>query len=192
MYQTPYSNPTIPLIDNPVNLDRHIQNIQIVFSDELPWLEKSFGRAWVGERKVDNKSYKYPEVYIGNGEYLDVLPNDHLKAQSFIQVRGQRGRALEYSALHDNKFQYTLEIIFWFNLNIVNPAKTYRYNEELKTEVLNVIKNRLSLLQVLNIYEAPEDVYAGYSINHLDRQTFKHPYGGFKIECDLTFYQDCP
>lgn len=185
--ETLYSNPNVPLIENPINLDREIQSIQLTLA-LLPWLDKSFGRARTG--KDDNKSF--PEVYKGGGEYHNCLPNDHLKSQSFIRVRNDSGRPLNYEATegYTNKYTYPLDIIFWFNLQRIDPGKRYRFDEELKKEVTDVLKE-LTQLKLTRIYEAPEDVFQGYSFDFVNPNIFRYPYGGFRFECDLFFTEDC-
>jgi hypothetical protein len=43
--------PNVPLIQNPIGLDREIQRLQLAIGRGLPWLEYSFGRATPGQVK---------------------------------------------------------------------------------------------------------------------------------------------
>lgn len=189
MSYTTYTNPNTPTIENPVNLDKQIQEIQLAIG-LIPWIEKSFGRAWTGRRQENGKTYLYPEVYAGKGEYLNVLLNDSWQSQSFIRVQSDRQRVKNYEINSNNLYSCTLDAIICFNLQKINPSRGYRFNEELKKDATDVIKT-LSQLKIQSIYESPEDVYNGYSLDHSDWQTFKHPFGGFRIECVLEFAEDC-
>lgn len=190
MSETLYSNPLVPIITNPINLDREIQEIQLAIA-LIPWIDKSFGRARIGQRNDLQKPYLYPEVYKGNGEYYNCLINDNLKASSFIRVgRGRVKDPINGFDSHSRVMTYTLNLIVWYDLKKIDPTKGYRFDEELKKDVMEVLRT-LSSLKLLSIYDAPDEVFDGYSLDHTEWQTFKHPFGGFRFECELEFIEEC-
>jgi hypothetical protein len=103
-----YANPTILSIPNARGLDAVMQSIQADLAS-LSWLEKSFGRAW------DFKEAKasVPKCYSGKGEYINVLPNDHLTSQSFIRARADE-KVIDYQEFSISSFEREISIIFWF------------------------------------------------------------------------------
>lgn len=190
-----YSNPDVPVIADPINLDAEIKKIQLALA-ALPWMDKSFGRAVTGRKTEPGlggniKVIRFPEVYSGNGEYYPALPNDHLKSQSFVKVRRDRGIISEYEQHGQDVVTYGIDIIVVFNLEMIDAAKTYRFTEELKKDIKAALKTVDSIKAITNIYEEAADVFEGYDIDHNDWQTFKHPRGGFKFECDLSFTEEC-
>jgi len=189
-----YKNPTVPLITNPVNLDAAIQDVQVKLANGLSWLDASFGRAYTGSRKVENKDVFYPEVYQGKKEYLDVSPNDNLIAQSFFDLKDPQ--EFERMGLYqDGQFTSNISIIFWMNLDRVKKAGTYtyshRFTEELKAQILNVLKLHCPNFILNKIYEEADEVYRGYTMDHVKQQTLKHPFAGFRFEGQLIFNEQC-
>lgn len=188
---TLYSNPTVPLIENPINLDREIQTIQQAIGG-LSWIEKSFGRAWNGRSfDVSRKSVTIPEVYQGSNEYYPCLPNDELTGQSFIRVQSDTQTVTEYSPYSPDKISCIIDIIITYRLDLINAGVTHRYNEELKKEVKDALKLNSTIKRIIRVYEDPADVFKGYTISHEEWQTFKHPRGGFRFECELAYTEDC-
>src|SRR5688572_32323109 len=120
-----FKNPLIPLIDNPVNIDRPIQEIQVALG-AMGWLEKSFGRSWMAVKSshgffTDKKLY-YPHVWQGldddgkkHKDLLEVLPNDNIKSQCFFKVNDPT-TLVEYVPDGDSMLRNNVDIIFWFNL----------------------------------------------------------------------------
>jgi hypothetical protein len=187
--ETQYSNPTVPLISNPINLDKEIQYIQETLA-LLPWLHKSFGRARTGK---DDKGKTFPEVYKGHGDYHNVLINDHLKSQSFMRVKGDttgRTYPTDKNVRTTQQVQCPLDIIFWYDLKKIDPGKNYRFDEELKKDVTDLLKG-LPAVKILKIYEAYEDVFQGYSLEFMNPNMFRYPFGGFRFECQLDYTEGC-
>lgn len=190
-----YKNPAVPLIANPENLDRPIQELQIELGNKLPWLEKSFGRTWLAYRKQDDKDYLYPEAWGGEGEDpQDLLCNDNLDAYSFFKVEDP-GEYQEYASFMKNRICYTINIIFWINIERLNLIPTYRATEPLKREITETIKNFAfpshATLEIERIYEEARNVYRDYSIDMVSNQVLVYPHIGFRFECRLCYKEDC-
>lgn len=197
-----YQNPEILLITSPVGLDKAIQSIQQELATGLTWLEKSFGRAWEF-KEIDpatEKDIRVPKCYYGEGEYINVLPNDNLKAQSFITVRNEETWP-SYSRATGNSKSRDLSIIFWFNLKEINPAKDYIFTEELKTEVEKILKLNAYVASINRYYdERVEDVFDGYisqaesgrySVDDTKTQYLMYPYSGFRFDVTIAYTEEC-
>jgi hypothetical protein len=172
-----YANPDILLITNPIGLDAVVQSIQQDIYLGLPWLQKSFGRAWeFKEIDTTGKVVKYPKCYIGEKEYLNVLPNDHLKAQSFIACKSEETWPAFTDASMNSK-ERTLSIIFWFNLFEINPDRDMIFTEELKYEVEKVLKQNQWTKNIIAYYdERTDDIFSGYTIDDEKTQYLMYPY----------------
>lgn len=193
-----FKNPLVPLIAEPVNIDRPIQEMQQALAG-LGWLEKSFGRSFQSYETVTGplgkKTNVYPEVWQGLGEdLLNVLPNDNLKSQSFFRVHEPQ-ECIDYVADGYSMMQAVVSIIFWFNLKEIDPSIDYRYIEILKAQAQRVLTNMLfspdSSIKILRIWETPEKVFEGYSMDNVRDQELVHPFGGFRFETELTYREDC-
>jgi hypothetical protein len=186
-----YNNPTILNIQAPVGIDTVIESIKDALGDNLLWLDKSFGRAWeFKETLPDGRVIKVPKVYIGEKEYINVLPNDFLVAQSFITVDGPESWN-EFNRYEGSLKQRKLSIIFWVNLKEINPSKDYIFTEELKAEIESILKLHPSILSLDEYYdERTEDIFQGFSIGE-ETQYLMYPYSGMRFNLTVSYTEDC-
>lgn len=193
---TSFKNPNTPTIASPVNLDRPIQALQQEFASELSWLEKSFGRTWMGYRKQNGRDFFYPEAWDGGTDKVqDLLCNDNLDAYSFFKIEDPQ-EYMEYAQGLKNRICLTINIVFWLNLQRIDPSATYRNTEVYKVQISDVIRNftfpESATLEILRIYEEANNVYLGYSISLVENQVLVYPHAGFRFECRLCYKEDCP
>lgn len=192
-----YKNPSILILSSPIGIDAVIQSIQQDLYSGLTWLEKSFGRAWEFKEKdpVSGDQLKLPKCYMGEEEYMNVLPNDFLKSQSFIAVRGEEATD-EYNKYGMQSHSRQLSIIFWFNLKEINSANDTVFTEFLKSDVEKILSKNPWIQSVDKYYdERAEDVFDGYvsnslggrySVDDIKTQYLMYPYSGFRF--DITAY----
>ena len=204
-----YSNPEIYSISNPQGIDKVIESIRIELAT-LTWLEKSFGRAWEFKEKdpspESNRIIKVPKVWIGKdadtkkGEYMNVLPNDNLKSQSFISCRNEE-TWLEYDKSSGNHKQRELSIIFWFDLRRIDDSKGYIFTEVLKKDVEKKLKANKYIKSVNAFFdERAEDVFDGYisaaqmanyTVDDPNTQYLMYPYSGFRFDVTVNYNEEC-
>jgi hypothetical protein len=206
-----FKNPFVPLIENPVNIDRPIQEIQLAIAS-LGWLEKSFGRAWNAYKTTQqntglSRMVTYPHVWQGVEElpggklkpldHLEVMPNDNLKSQSFFKVEDPI-QVVEFPQNPDGSaiMRAVTSIIFWFDLRQIDPSIDYNYTELLKGQVQRKLTEMTftpdSSLTILRIWEGAQNVFRGYPINEVEYQYLVYPFGGFRFELELTYREECP
>lgn len=185
-----YNNPNIPQIPNPVGLDAKIQDIQNTLSASLPWLEKSFGRAWAfSEKDVNGKVSKIPKAYTGLGEYINVLPNDNFKSQSFVIAKGyERFEDYNAAALGIHK-KRDLSVIFWGNLKKIDLAKDYIFTEDLKKQIQLALNNVEGLIITGYYDEKADQVFADFTLIDVDTQLLMHPYFACKFDVTVNFFE---
>jgi hypothetical protein len=189
-------SPIIPLISKPVGMDKAIQRLQKYIGTGLPWLTYSFGRATIGKSKGAGEKDKIrtaPEVYMGDGRYEVVEPNNQWVGHSFIQVPGAE-RPVNFKPGQINDYSTTLELVVLVDLEQVKEVMGYTYThhftEELKEEVRNVLR-KLPQYQIVAIHESPGEVLRGYSYDHYTHQTFRHPKAGFKFVLEVSYSECC-
>jgi len=199
--------PETPQITTPVNVDRPIQEMQNALAQGLPWLEKSFGRAYPAIKTSQGsfgvqKILVYPQVWQGVRDFkstilpldmFEVLGNDNLKSFCFFKVEDPVN-LVEFVLNGDSVFRATVSIIFWFNLRRIDPAIDYPFTEVLKGQVIRILESMTFAAwgsgQVLRIWEGAANVFRGYDISILKDQELVYPWGGFRVETEITYQDD--
>lgn len=195
--------------DNPVLLDKVLQDMQTTLLVKLPWLNYAFGRAYkLVENRPDGAKFIYPAAYNGNGEYVSLLPNDNFGNFSWFDIYDPQKITQVVQSLP----QYTFSgaIVFWYDLRSIYEDETVLHTEEVKDEIIRVLTTpgvitTTGKLTINNIYERFENIYKGYSIEKIynnydysgqniqdiDKQFFMYPYAGIRIEFTLITRELC-
>lgn len=195
--------------DNPVILDKVIQDLQKVLKDKLVWLDRAFGRGYkLVEHRPDGDKFIYPAAYIGNSEYASLLPNDNYGNFCWFDIYDPQ----YITAVTQSLPQYTFSgaIVFWYNLDSIYADSDVMYTEEIKDEVIAALTSpgiitTIGRLTVHTIYERFENIYKGYAleriynnnaykgedIQSIDKQFFMHPYAGLRIEFEMVTRELC-
>lgn len=190
--------------DNPVLLDKILQDMQKSLMDRLKWLNYAFGRAY----KLVEHKFIYPAIYNGNGEYVSLLPNDNFGNFSWFDIYDPQKITQVVQSLP----QYTFSgaIIFWYDLSSIYEDETVMHTEEIKDEIIRVLTTpglitTTGRLVINEICERFENIYKGYSIEKIynnynykgegmqdiDKQFFMYPYAGIRIEFTLITRELC-
>ena len=73
--------------DNPVLLDKILQDMQKSLMEKLKWLNYAFGRAYkLVEHRPDGNKFIYPAMYNGNSEYVNVINSRIENTYLFCQM----------------------------------------------------------------------------------------------------------
>lgn len=202
-------NVNIKLKENPVILDKVIQDLQTALTERLLWLDKAFGRGYkLVEHRPDGDKFIYPAAYIGNSEYASLLPNDNYGNFCWFDIYDPQEVTTVTQSLP--QFSFSGAIVFWYNLNSIFADSDVMYTEEIKDEVIRVLTEpgiitTTGRLTINKLYERFENIYKGYSlekiynnysyqgddIQAIDKQFFMHPYGGLRVEFELTTRELC-
>lgn len=164
--------------ENPVLLDKVIQDIQKTLSQKLKWLNYAFGRAYkLVEHKSDGSKFIYPAAYVGNSEYVSLLPNDNFGNFCWFDIYDPQEIIAAAQSLP--QFVFSGAIVFWFNLDTIFPDADAMYTEEIKDEIVQVltgpglIKNQ-GRLTINKIFERFENIYKGYALEKIyNNYTYK-------------------
>lgn len=202
-------NVHVKLKEQPVLLDKVIQDIQTALKEKLVWLNYAFGKAYkLVEHKLDGEKYIYPAAYIGNSEYVSLVPNDNFGNFCWFDIYDPQD--ITQVVQSTPQFTFSGAIVFWYNLNSIYPDADFIYSEEVKDEIIRVITTpgiikQTGRLTINKVYERFENIYKGYSIEKiynnytykgegiqdLDKQFFMHPYSGLRLEFTLTTRELC-
>lgn len=195
--------------EDPVLLDKILQDMQKSLMNRLKWLNCAFGRAYkLVEHRPDGNKFIYPAMYNGNGEYVSLLPNDNFGNFSWFDIYDPQ----KITEVVQSLPQYTFSgaIIFWYDLSSIYEDETVMHTEEVKDEIMQVLTTpglitTTGRLVINDIYERFENIYKGYSIEKIynnytykgegiqdiDKQFFMYPYAGIRIEFTLTTRELC-
>lgn len=195
--------------ESPVLLDKVLQDLQKSLLKRLPWLNHAFGRGYkMVEHRSDGNKFIYPALYRGNAEYISLLPNDKFGNFSWFDIYDPQ----EITQIAHALPQYTFSgaIIFWYNQEQIYYDASVLHTEEIKDEIVRALTSpgiisTLGRLEITKIYERFENIYKGYSIEKvynefiysgesiqdIDKQFFLYPYGGIRIEFNLTTRELC-
>lgn len=195
--------------EDPVLLDKILQDMQKSLMNRLKWLNYAFGRVYkLVEHRPDGNKFIYPAMYNGNGEYVSLLPNDNFGNFSWFDIYDPQ----KITEVVQSLPQYTFSgaIIFWYDLSSIYEDETVMHTEEVKDEIMRVLTTpglitTTGKLVINDIYERFENIYKGYSIEKIynnytykgeciqdiDKQFFMYPYAGIRIEFTLTTRELC-
>lgn len=199
----------IPIKDNPVLLDKVIQDIQQTLKDKLAWLDFAFGKAYkLVEHQEDGGKFIYPAAYIGNSEYASLLPNDNFGNFCWFDIYDAQD--ITQVVQSTPQFTFSGALVFWFNLDTIFPDNDAMYTEEVKDEIIRVLTTpglikQTGRLTIDKVYERFENIYKGYSIEKIynsyvysgqniqsmDKMFFMHPYSGLRFEFTMTTRELC-
>ena len=195
--------------ENPVLLDKVIQDIQETLAEKLKWLNYAFGRAYkLVEHRDDGSKFIYPAAYIGNSEYASLLPNDNFGNFCWFDLYDPQEITTVVQSLP--QFTFSGALVFWFDLNSIFADADAMYTEEVKDEIVRVLTGPGLIqtegrLTITKIYERFENIYKGYAlekiynnytykgegIQAIDKQFFMHPYAGLRFEFNMTTRELC-
>ena len=195
--------------EDPVLLDKILQDMQKSLMNRLKWLNYAFGRVYkLVEHRPDGNKFIYPAMYNGDGEYVSLLPNDNFGNFSWFDIYDPQ----KITEVVQSLPQYTFSgaIIFWYDLSSIYEDETVMHTEEVKDEIMRVLTTpglitTTGKLVINDIYERFENIYKGYSIEKIynnytykgegiqdiDKQFFMYPYAGIRIEFTLTTRELC-
>lgn len=195
--------------DNPVLLDKILQDMQTVLMEKLAWLNFAFGRAYkMVENRPDGNKFIYPAVYNGHSEYVSLLPNDNIGNFSWFDIYDPQDLTQVVQSLP--QFTFKGALVFWYNVESIYEDSTMMYTEEVKDEIIRLLTTPGIILtngrfNVDKIYECFENIYKGYSIEKIynnyvykgegiqdiDKQYFMYPYAGIRVEFTITTRELC-
>lgn len=188
-----------------MTLDAAVEQIRVGM-DGLTWTEKAYGRAV--ERKVArrddttrttadhynaqtrNRISREPFVYIGNGEYVSMLPNDRLKAYCFCVSNGEERYDSKQRKGVPMLTRRPFSLIAWVNLKEL--GETSISVESLKSDALAVLQS-LGCVDSIesSVDERSDQVFDGFDLDETKREVLAYPFGGFRINFTLKYTQPC-
>lgn len=176
----------VPIPDIPVMIDRVLAEWQAQLKDKLTWLDAACGK--VVEMKLQNKPV--PAIYIGGGDYKQVLPDDTIGNYSFFDIAPKYKFASWNKNIHSLiKVEYGL--VFWFNQKKILTDSEALVIENIKADILQVLSEDITLrhgsYDISSIAEGARGVFANYSQTGYDQKYLMYPYSALRFNGSLIF-----
>lgn len=189
------TNPTPIILTDPKGIDYALKEIseKLTGVTGLSWLDNAYGRAEVKKGIEGNDKIVYPAVYVGNREYLKLHPDSHLGNYCFFVV--EDGEEIINQSIKNKELKSNISLIFWFDFDTVYPSPLIpdEYSiENVKDQIsdffnANVFPNSSFVWE--NYYHKGDNIYKGFTDYEIDNQFLMRPYGGFRIEGTITYFE---
>lgn len=185
--------PAVPKPETPAFIDKVITQVQDILKAKLSWLDYSFGQSQRLVTTKDKKEYFYPGIHLGDGKYINVLPDQELGNYSFFITEDPQ--TVDFKPHTSNSVKLKYSIVFWVNLDKIFNDDEDRNTESLKAQILKVLTKEMFLaygrIDVKQIFEKAENIYKGYSLREVNSQFLMQPYAGFRFEGEMLIREAC-
>lgn len=176
-------------VTNPKLFNRIICELEDGLAN-LPWLDCIFGKSETLCDSKDGRKSFTPNYYVGNDEYINLLPDDVNGNYCFFVLHDPNVVMADVDILTRLKTDFSL--IVWFDLRTIDNNE--RDTEAIKANILDVLtRTRLTdgIVEINKVYETAKYVFGDYSIDEVDNQFLMSPFAGFKIEGSMTIKEVC-
>lgn len=164
---------------NPKLFDKEVLKIQNALADAFPWLNYAFGICETLTDIKDGRKFNSANLYIGRGQYMQVMPCEELGNFAFFTLRDPQ----EFMARDRNLIKSPFSLIIWYDTRKVSLPTDERNTEEIKAQILGVLSElRFPSVSLTRIYEKPQNVFADYSYDYTNNQFMMSPYAGLRID----------
>ena len=183
-------------VNSGVLVDKFIGDMHEALKDVYDF-EHIFGRSYKLVDTSTDTRVVYPAAFNGNKEYVSLLPNDNYGSFAFFDIYDSQKNVSKVPS--SPKIEINGAVVMWLVLDD-DKNKEYLSTEVIKERALKVLSSSHYLtngsIEITELYEQPENIYKGYSLEHLyssgfttnsnigklDRQMFMYPYYALRIE----------
>lgn len=178
--------------DNPVLLDKVLQDIINILTSRLEWLDYAFGKSY--RMSNGDKTSICPMAYNNKGEYISLLPNDRYGNFSWFDIYDPQ--EIDTRIIRKPILKFKGALIFWYNIETIYENNGPLYTEEIKKEILDLLTTpgiikSVGQFTITELYERPENIYKGYNLENIDTTCLVYPYIGLRIEFTIKTRELC-
>jgi hypothetical protein len=159
--------------ESPTLQDNVVQSLNTLLADLV---EYRFGIAHTG---YDEDGKTYPSIYYNDGSKKNMMlfPDNKVKSFCFWEFGGAR-------VLNDDEgIKFDLTLVFWGNLNRIDPIKYFDFTSEIEQSIIQILVNAGA--EDINYTEKNVfDKYSKYLEN--EKQTLMRPNTGFSITMSIN------
>lgn len=164
---------------DPKLFDKQVLKIQEALADNLPWLDYAMGICETLTDVKDGKKFVSANLYMGKGQYMQVMPCNELGNFAFFTLRDPQ----DFGAKDKSLIKSPFSLIIWYDTRKVSLPTDERNTEAIKGQILGILNQlRFPYLSLTRIYEKPQNVFADYTYDHTNNQFLMSPYAGLRID----------
>lgn len=175
--------------------DKVINDLRDKLAANLPWLNECYGRAERLVKTIDGRRIYTPNVYIGNGEYEVILPDDRRGNYAFFVLSEPQDIINQMQT--EIRIKAPFSLIVWVDCRRVEQRMQMpdrRNTEYVKEAVLGVLQTAFpkhGSVSMTRIYERAENVWDGFTMDEVQNQFMMSPFAGFRFTGELIVTNDC-
>ena len=130
---------TLPVASDAVEIDKVVLDLQTRLTGSLTWLTHGYGKAYKLPDLTNGYTLYIPAVFMGNENYLPVVPDTDKQGQSIFLVSEERIE--DFGMGFKSYLSYDVSILFSCNLKLVNSTLlgTDYFQQNLIQEVRRVL-----------------------------------------------------
>jgi hypothetical protein len=176
---------TLILKDRPVGVDKAVDTIQNALYSHLvdngAWANyESYHRAY---RNETNNGVK-PEIFSLEGnDYRDAFMSDKFTVTSFFLVANE-------TEVSEDMFTSDISVIFQVDLNKLYPTSPHRFDEEFRTEIVDVFRGLNGTFSFDGAVTDIDSVYAGLDTTKVKLDD-THPRHVVRFELTAKYMHSC-
>nr|DAT75922.1 MAG TPA: hypothetical protein [Caudoviricetes sp.] len=168
----------IPQKTDPKMFDLAVLPIQKALAANLPWLDHAIGICETLTDVKNGKRFTSANVYVGNGQYEQIMPCEEIGNFSFFTLRDPQEIASKA-----NLIKTPISLIIWYDMRKVSLPVDERNTEAVKGQILGILSGaHLANFKTSRIYEKPQNVFADFSYEHTNNQYMMSPFAGLRID----------
>ena len=179
-------------VKSPALFDRCIVSLQDGLAKQLPWFDHVFGRVERLVKDVQGVRRYTPNIYIGNDEYLLLLPDQSLGNFCYFVLDDEE--SVEWYVGERSRLEARFSLVVWCDMRTVEDSDE-RNTEKVKAQVLRALNGgiwvRTGSIVVDNIYQRAENVFRGFTLDEVDNQFLMSPFAGFRFEGIMKINDEC-
>lgn len=179
-----------PYFTSPVLQSKIIQDLQQLLQQNCLWLQLVYPIARVGERKIGDSTYRYPQVYKNGGDrdYFDIQPTDQLLSYAWFELESPL-----IQDINTDEMNQRLSVIVFVNLRNLDPGRPYDYTSELVADIIRIIQGDTAfsdMVDTVDIETDPKKVFSRYLLSEADDKFLMYPFGAFRITLTVNDYSE--
>ncbi|GAA4393586.1 hypothetical protein [Hymenobacter koreensis] len=178
------------LIPDPMLAQMPVHQLLAAFATELPWLSHAYGLAQTGQRKVENRTERYAQIYQqdGSGRLLDIRPDAGMQALCFFERNGPSSFEWDEGAIGiSGSWTHPLALVLWANLPAIDH-RGYDYSDALVSDAVRVLTQTAPNAEVVTDERRSDEVFRRYGWDVAQHQLMTYPYAAAR----LVFFAHSP
>ena len=196
-------SPRIKTYNYAEGIDSKIETLQNILSDNLLWLDHSFGLATPVKRNEKDRLIEIPVAFVDNtSDPIDLrpFPDDLYRSYSFWDMKDpaviKYSEGQEFSSRKYSIIQYEIACIFVVDCKKIDNQLTYKETRShLRDEIFKVFEDYSTdipfAFYIKNIFERDiNKIFDGYTLDEPEK--IISPYYAFRVEGLLEFKRKCP